>query len=90
MLPTPHPGLVPRVGVCPFMLQRCFAGQVEGSRLKKGGWVCGNAWFGSVTSVVELMIRKGVHSSECHQTLLHPLHCSLIQSHSPYCECKLF
>ena len=39
--------------------------QVKGSGLVKGGWVCGNAWFGSVVSSIELKIRLGVYSSKC-------------------------
>jgi hypothetical protein len=39
--------------------------QVKGSGLVKGGWVCGDAWFGSVVSAVELKIRLGVYSSKC-------------------------
>ena len=39
--------------------------QVKGSGLVKGGWVCGDAWFGSVVSAIELKIRLGVYSSEC-------------------------
>ena len=39
--------------------------QVKGSGLVKGGWVCGDAWLGSVVSAIELTIRLGVYSSEC-------------------------
>ena len=38
--------------------------QVEGAGLIIGGWVCGDAWFGSIMSAVELRIRKGIYSSE--------------------------
>ena len=38
--------------------------QVEGTGLIIGGWVCGDAWFGSSMSAVELRIRKGIYSSE--------------------------
>ena len=37
--------------------------QVEGSGLEKGGWVGGDAWFGSVMSCVEVYKRFGVHST---------------------------
>ena len=39
--------------------------QVKGSGLVKGSWVCGDAWFGSSVSVIELKIWLGVFSSEC-------------------------
>ena len=61
VLHTPH-GAGPEGGRLPVHVAEVLR-QVEGARLNKGGWVCGDAWFGSVTSVVELMIRKGVHSS---------------------------
>ena len=37
--------------------------QVEGSGIKEGGWVGGDAWFGSVMSSVEVFRRFGVHST---------------------------
>ena len=37
--------------------------QVEGANLPEGGWVGGDAWFGSVTSAVELKKRLGVDST---------------------------
>ena len=37
--------------------------QAEGAGLKKGGWLCGDAWFGSIPCSVELMRRLGVHST---------------------------
>ena len=37
--------------------------QVEGSGVKKGGWVGGDAWFGSIMSSVEVYKRFGVHST---------------------------
>ena len=37
--------------------------QVEGAGLPVGGWVGGDAWFGSVMTVVELKKRLGVHST---------------------------
>ena len=39
--------------------------QVKGSGLVLGGWVCGDAWFGSILSAIELKLRLGVYSSEC-------------------------
>ena len=39
--------------------------QVKGSGFVKGGWVCRDAWFGSVVLAIELKIRLGVYSSEC-------------------------
>ena len=39
--------------------------QVKGLGLVKGGWVCGDTWFGSIVLVIELEIRLGVFSSEC-------------------------
>ena len=38
--------------------------QVKGSGLELGGWVCGDAWFGSIPSAIELKLRLGVYSSE--------------------------
>ena len=38
--------------------------QVKESGLVKGGWVCGDAWFGSVVSAIELKNWLGVFSSE--------------------------
>ena len=73
VLHTPE-GAGPEGGRLPVHVAEVLR-QVDGSRLQKGGWVCGDAWFGSVTSVVELMIRKGVYSSECCQALLYSLHC---------------
>ena len=37
--------------------------QVEGAGLPVGGWVGGDAWFGSVMTAVELRKRLGVHST---------------------------
>jgi hypothetical protein len=37
--------------------------QAEGANVIKGGWVGGDAWFGSVNSCVELMKRLGIHST---------------------------
>ena len=37
--------------------------QVEGSGIEKGGWVGGDAWFGSIMSSVEVFKRFGVHST---------------------------
>jgi hypothetical protein len=37
--------------------------QVEGSGLKQGGWVGGDAWFGSVMTCVEVWKRFGVYST---------------------------
>jgi hypothetical protein len=37
--------------------------QVEGAGVKLGGWVGGDAWFGSVVTAVEVMHRLGVHST---------------------------
>lgn len=37
--------------------------QVEGAGVQKGGWVGGDAWFGSVLTSCEVMKRMGVHST---------------------------
>jgi hypothetical protein len=37
--------------------------QVEGAQIAEGGWVGGDAWFGSVLSTVEVMKRLKVHST---------------------------
>ena len=37
--------------------------QAERAKVAKGGWVGGDAWFGSVNSCVELMKKKGIHST---------------------------
>ena len=37
--------------------------QVEGAKLERGGWLGGDAWFGSVPCAVELMKRCGVFST---------------------------
>lgn len=37
--------------------------QVQGAGVPSGGWVGGDAWFGSVMSSVELKKRLGVHST---------------------------
>jgi len=37
--------------------------QVEGANLERGGWVGGDAWFGSVQTAVELFLRFGVYST---------------------------
>lgn len=37
--------------------------QVEGAAVQPGGWVGGDAWFGSVATTVEVMKRFGVHST---------------------------
>jgi len=37
--------------------------QAEGANVVKGGWIGGDAWFGSVNSCVELMTRLGIHST---------------------------
>jgi len=37
--------------------------QVEGSNLPRGGWVGGDAWFGSVMTAVEVKKRLGVYST---------------------------
>ena len=38
--------------------------QTKGSGLIKGGWVCGDAWFRSIMTSIELLIRQGVYSSK--------------------------
>lgn len=37
--------------------------QVKGANVGQGGWVGGDAWFGSVATAVEVMKTFGVHSS---------------------------
>jgi hypothetical protein len=37
--------------------------QVEGAAVAEGGWVGGDAWFGSVMNCVEVMKRHKVHST---------------------------
>ena len=36
---------------------------MEGANSPQGGWVGGNSWFGSVMTALEVMKRKGVHST---------------------------
>ncbi len=53
--------------------------QVDDAKVEKGGWVGGDAWFGSVMSCVEVMKRHEVHSTfivkNNHQ--LFPMECLL-------------
>jgi hypothetical protein len=37
--------------------------QAESSQVVEGGWVDGNAWFGSIKSCVELMNVSKLHST---------------------------
>lgn len=37
--------------------------QAEGAKVEKGGWVGGDAWFGSINSCVELKARLDIYSS---------------------------
>lgn len=37
--------------------------QAKSSKVAKGGWIGGDAWFGSVNSCVELMNMKGIYST---------------------------
>jgi len=37
--------------------------QVEGANVQRGGWLGGDAWYGSVVSAVEVYLRFGVHST---------------------------
>jgi hypothetical protein len=37
--------------------------QVKNSGLEQGGWVCGDVWFGSIQSCIELHRQLGVHST---------------------------
>jgi hypothetical protein len=37
--------------------------QAEGSGIKKGGWIGGDAWFGSINAAVELKCRLGLNST---------------------------
>jgi hypothetical protein len=37
--------------------------QVNGADIPEGGWVGGDAWFGSMMSVIETNKRKKVHST---------------------------
>jgi hypothetical protein len=37
--------------------------QVEGAKVPRGGWVGGDAWFGSVMTAVEVFVRLGVYST---------------------------
>jgi hypothetical protein len=37
--------------------------RVEGAKVVEGGWIGGNAWFGSITTVVEVKNRLGVDST---------------------------
>ncbi len=37
--------------------------QAERSQVARGGWISGDAWFGSVNSCVELMKKKGIYST---------------------------
>jgi hypothetical protein len=36
---------------------------VKRANIPKGGWDGGDSWFGSTTTVVEVMRKSGVHSS---------------------------
>ena len=49
--------------------------QVEGANLAEGGWTGGDAWFGSVMSSIELMIRFKVYSTFIvkNNTSLYPM-----------------
>ena len=37
--------------------------QAEGANVQKGGWIGGDAWFGSVNAAVELKCRLGINST---------------------------
>ncbi len=37
--------------------------QAEGTKVVDGGWIGGDAWFGSINSCVELKKRFGIFSS---------------------------
>ena len=37
--------------------------QAEGANVKRGGWIGGDAWFGSVNAAVELKCRLGINST---------------------------
>ena len=37
--------------------------QAEGANVKKGGWIGGDAWFGSINAAVELKCRLGINST---------------------------
>ena len=37
--------------------------QAEGANVKKGGWIGGDAWFGSINAAVELKRRLGINST---------------------------
>ena len=45
--------------------------QVEGAKLKPGGWAGGDAWFGSVMTAVEVKRRFGVHSTFIIKNNMH-------------------
>jgi hypothetical protein len=49
--------------------------QVEGACLQEGGWVGGDAWFGSIMSCVELMKKLKVYSTFIVKTnnFLYPM-----------------
>jgi hypothetical protein len=56
--------------------------QVDGAEIQEGGWVGGDAWFGSMMSVIETYKRKKVHSTfiiKNNQTFfpMQPLHAVL-------------
>ena len=40
--------------------------QVEGAKIPKNGWVCGDAWFGSMSTAIEVYNHFGVHSTWVH------------------------
>ena len=52
--------------------------QAEGGNIIKRGWIGGDAWFGSIACVVELMIRLQVYSSKYRGTCV--ISCSLFLS----------
>ena len=56
--PSSLPRGEPILGHTAEVLRQC-----EKSQVKKGGWIGGDAWFGSIPTVVELMKKFGVHST---------------------------
>ncbi len=61
--------------------------QVEGAEIPEGGWVGGDAWFGSVLSAVEVMVRFNIFSTWVIKQntdffLMHALHSVLTARYS--------
>ena len=54
---------LPRDGNMPVHTAEVLC-RTKGAGLVEGGWVCGDAWFGSIMTLIKPMIRQGVFSSK--------------------------